>query len=122
MNTNSENIKTKSDILVDKPEIIKGKKVLVVEDGPTLTHGEMQIGAGTVAAESLGAKEIVDPRSFAVGSLKTTFEKYPHLENVIQAMGYGKEQLKDYDTTINHDVLDIVIIHMPMTYTLFMIY
>src|SRR5699024_8311334 len=85
--------KAKSDILVDKPEIIKGKKVLVVEDGPTLTHGEMQIGAGTVAAERLGAKEIVDPRSFAVGSLKTTFETYPHLENVLPAMGYGKEQL-----------------------------
>src|SRR5690625_2569392 len=117
VNPNSEIIKAKSDILVDKPEIIKGKKVLVVEDGPTLTHGEMQIGAGTVAAERLGAKEIVDPRSFAVGSLKTTFETYPHLENVLPAMGYGKEQLKDLEETINQVDCDVVIIGTPMDLT-----
>src|SRR5699024_4272024 len=81
-NPDSLIIKAKSDILVDKPELVKGKKVLVVEDGPTMTHGEMKIGAGIVAAERLGAKEIVDPRPYAVGSLKTTFETYPHLENV----------------------------------------
>ena len=117
VNPNSEIIKAKSDILVDNPEIIKGKKVLVVEDGPTLTHGEMQIGAGTVAAERLGAKEIVDPRSFAVGSLKTTFETYPHLENVLPAMGYGKEQLKDLEETINQVDCDVVIIGTPMDLT-----
>lgn len=117
VNPNSAIIKAKSDIIVDKPEIIKGKKVLVVEDGPTLTHGEMQIGAGTVAAERLGAEEIVDPRSFAVGSLKTTFETYPHLENVLPAMGYGKEQLKDLEETINQVDCDVVIIGTPMDLT-----
>ncbi len=110
-------IKAESEILVDKPELIKGKKVLVVEDGPTLTHGEMQIGAGTVAAERLGATELVDPRPYAVGSLKTTFETYPHIENVLPAMGYGKEQLKDLEATINQTDCDVVIIGTPMDLT-----
>lgn len=110
-------IKAESEILVDKPELIKGKKVLVVEDGPTLTHGEMQIGAGTVAAERLGATELIDPRPYAVGSLKTTFETYPHIENVLPAMGYGKEQLKDLEATINQTDCDVVIIGTPMDLT-----
>src|SRR5699024_9687784 len=112
--TNSIIIKAESEILVDNPDHIKGKRVLVVEDGPTLTHGEMQIGAGTVAAERLGAKELVDPRPYAVGSLKTTFETYPHLENVLPAMGYGEEQLKDLEATINQVDCDVVIIGTPM--------
>ncbi|HLQ82645.1 MAG TPA: cyclic 2,3-diphosphoglycerate synthase [Pseudogracilibacillus sp.] len=116
-NPDSLIIKAKSDILVDKPELVKGKKVLVVEDGPTMTHGEMKIGAGIVAAERLGAKEIVDPRPYAVGSLKTTFETYPHLENVLPAMGYGKEQLKDLEATINQTDCDVVIIGTPMDLT-----
>lgn len=111
---NSIIIKAESEILVDNPDLIKGKRVLVVEDGPTLTHGEMQIGAGTVAAERLGAKELVDPRPYAVGSLKTTFETYPHLENVLPAMGYGEEQLKDLEATINQVDCDVVIIGTPM--------
>ena len=102
---------------MDNPDLIKGKRVLVVEDGPTLTHGEMQIGAGTVAAERLGAKELVDPRPYAVGSLKTTFETYPHLENVLPAMGYGEEQLKDLEATINQVDCDVVIIGTPMDLT-----
>lgn len=114
---NSTIIKAKSDILVDKPELIKGKRVLVVEDGPTLTHGEMKIGAGTVAAERLGAKELIDPRPYAVGSLKTTFETYPHLEEVLPAMGYGQEQLKDLEATINQTDCDVVIIGTPMDLT-----
>lgn len=114
---NSTIIKAESEIIVDKPELIKGKRVLVVEDGPTLTHGEMKIGAGTVAAERLGAKELVDPRPYAVKSLKTTFETYPHLEKVLPAMGYGEEQLKDLEETINKTDCDAVIIGTPMDLT-----
>lgn len=111
---NSKIIKAESTISVDNPELIKGKRVLVVEDGPTLTHGEMQIGAGTVAAERLGAAEIIDPRPFAVGSLVDTFEKYQHLNQVLPAMGYGEQQLKDLEATINNIDCDAVIIGTPM--------
>src|SRR5690606_1611464 len=94
-------IKAESTITVENPEGIKGKKVLIVEDGPTLTHGEMNIGAGMVAAQRLEAAESVDPRPFAVGSIKETFEKYSHIGNVLPAMGYGEQQLKDLEETIN---------------------
>lgn len=107
-------IKAESKITVDNPEIIVGKRVLVVEDGPTLTHGEMKIGAGTVAAERLGAKELIDPRPFAVGSLIGTFNKYQHVQNVLPAMGYGEQQLKDLEETINNTDCDAVIIGTPM--------
>ncbi len=107
-------IKAESKITVDNPEIIVGKRVLVVEDGPTLTHGEMKIGAGTVAAERLGAKELIDPRPFAVGSLIETFNKYQHIQNVLPAMGYGEQQLKDLEETINNADCDAVIIGTPM--------
>ena len=110
-------IKAESKITVDHPEIIVGKRVLVVEDGPTLTHGEMKIGAGTVAAERLGAKEIIDPRPFAVGTLIETFNKYQHIENVLPAMGYGEQQLKDLEETINNADCDAVIIGTPMDLT-----
>ena len=96
------------------PETIVGKRVLIVEDGPTLTHGEMKLGAGTVAAERLGAKEIVDPRPFAVGTLIETFNKYQHIENVLPAMGYGEQQLKDLEETINNTDCDAVIIGTPI--------
>lgn len=114
---NSTIIKADSTITVDHPELITGKRVLVVEDGPTLTHGEMKIGAGIVAAERLGAKEIVDARPFAVGSLVDTFNKYQHIENVLPAMGYGEEQLKDLEETINNTDCDAVIIGTPMDLT-----
>ena len=91
--------------------------MLVVEDGPTLTHGEMKIGAGTVAAERLGAKEIIDPRPFAVGTLTETFNKYQHIENVLPAMGYGEQQLKDLEETINNADCDAVIIGTPIDLT-----
>ncbi|MFJ7936546.1 cyclic 2,3-diphosphoglycerate synthase [Sporosarcina sp. NPDC096371] len=107
-------IKAESKITVDNPESIVGKRVLVVEDGPTLTHGEMKIGAGTVAAERLGAKEIIDARPFAVGSLIETFNKYQHIQNVLPAMGYGEQQLKDLEETINNADCDAVIIGTPM--------
>lgn len=113
-NPTSQILKAESTITVDNPELIKGKRVLVVEDGPTLTHGEMKIGAGTVAAERLGATEIVDPRPFAKGSLVDTFEKYTHVEQVLPAMGYGKQQLKDLEATINATDCDAVIIGTPM--------
>lgn len=113
----SKIIKAESTITVDKPELIKGKRVLVVEDGPTLTHGEMKIGAGSVAAERLGAAELVDPRPFAVGSLIDTFKKYGHVENVLPAMGYGEQQLKDLEATINQTECDVVIVGTPMDLT-----
>ncbi|WP_339160663.1 cyclic 2,3-diphosphoglycerate synthase [Siminovitchia sp. FSL H7-0308] len=110
-------IKAESKITVDHPESIIGKRVLVVEDGPTLTHGEMKIGAGTVAAERLGAKEIIDPRPFAVGTLTETLNKYKHIGNVLPAMGYGEQQLKDLEETINKADCDAVIIGTPIDLT-----
>jgi len=99
---------------VDNPEIIKGKRVLVVEDGPTLTHGEMKIGAGTVAAQKYGASEIVDPRVSAVGKLADTFKTYPDIGVLLPAMGYSDEQLKDLETTINNVECDAVVIGTPI--------
>ena len=103
-----------SPIKVDDPSVIKGKRVLVVEDGPTLTHGEMKIGAGTVAAEKYGAAEMVDPRPFIVGKLSETFEIYPNIGEILPAMGYGEQQLKDLETTINNVDCDSVVIGTPI--------
>lgn len=99
---------------VDNIDAIRGKRVLVVEDGPTLTHGEMKIGAGVIAAQRFGAAEIVDPRPFAVGKLKETFEIYPNIDTVLPAMGYGEEQVKDLEATINACDCDSVIIGTPI--------
>lgn len=107
-------MKAESKITIDDPSIIKGKRVLVVEDGPTLTHGGMTLGAGTIAAERFGAKELVDPRPYTVGKLSETFVAYPHIENLLPAMGYGKQQLKDLEETINKTECDSVIIGTPM--------
>jgi predicted GTPase len=107
-------IKANSPITVDKPEVIKGKRVLVVEDGPTLTHGEMKYGAGTIAARKLGAKEIVDPRPYTVKSITETFKKYPKIGVLLPAMGYGKAQMKDLETTINKTKCDSVVIGTPI--------
>ena len=103
-----------SPISVDKPELIKGKKVLVVEDGPTLTHGDMKIGAGTVAAKKFGAAELVDPRPYAVGKLAETFRIYPNIGTLLPAMGYGDQQVKDLEKTINNTPCDAVIIATPI--------
>ena len=84
-------------LTVDKPQLIKGKKVLVIEDGPTLTHGEMKIGAGTVAAMKFGAAELVDPRPYVVGEMAATFVKYPNIGTLLPAMGYGDKQVKDLE-------------------------
>ena len=106
-----------SPIQVEDVEVIKGKRVLVVEDGPTLTHGGMKIGAGTVAARKFGASELVDPRPFTVGKLAETFEIYPEIGVLLPAMGYGEEQLQDLETTINNTDCDAVVIGTPIDLT-----
>lgn len=103
-----------SPIKVDDPSVIKGKRVLVVEDGPTLTHGEMKLGAGVIAARKFGAAEMIDPRPFTVGRLTETFKIYPNIGSLLPAMGYGDEQLKDLETTINNTDCDSVIIATPI--------
>ncbi|MCK9617064.1 MAG: cyclic 2,3-diphosphoglycerate synthase [Lentimicrobiaceae bacterium] len=103
-----------SPVTVDKPELIRGKKVLVVEDGPTLTHGEMKIGAGTVAANKYGAAELVDPRPYTVGKLSETFRIYPNIGTLLPAMGYGDQQVKDLETTIANTPCDAVVIATPI--------
>jgi predicted GTPase len=103
-----------SSLTVDKPELIAGKKVLVIEDGPTLTHGEMKIGAGTVAAMKYGASELIDPRPYATGKLSKTFETYPETGIVLPAMGYGEQQIKDLETTIANTPCDTVVIGTPI--------
>ncbi|HMS64679.1 MAG TPA: cyclic 2,3-diphosphoglycerate synthase [Ignavibacteria bacterium] len=98
-----------------KDEIhIRNKRVLVIEDGPTLTHGEMKFGAGTIAAEKFGAKEIIDPANFAVGTIKDTFKKYPGIGKLLPAMGYGNKQIKDLESTINKISCDTVIVGTPI--------
>lgn len=114
VNPNAIVVDGASPIKVDHPEVIRGKRVLVVEDGPTLTHGEMKLGAGTVAAQKYGAAEIIDPRSVAVGKLAETFEIYPNIGVLLPAMGYSAEQLKDLETTINSVDCDSVIIGTPI--------
>jgi len=103
-----------SPLTVDKPELIKGKRVLVVEDGPTLTHGHMKIGAGTVAAQKHGAAELVDPRQYAVGKLAETFRIYPNIGTLLPAMGYGEEQIHDLEKTIENTPCDAVVIATPI--------
>jgi predicted GTPase len=99
---------------VDDPGVIRGKRVLVVEDGPTLTHGQMKIGAGVVAARKFGALELVDPRPYTVGRLSETFEIYPEIGTVLPAMGYGEQQLKDLERTINATDCEAVVIGTPI--------
>jgi len=103
-----------SPITVDNLDIIRGKRCLIVEDGPTLTHGEMKIGAGTIAARKFGASEEVEVRPFLVGKLKETFEIYPNIGRILPAMGYGAQQLKDLEATINGTDCDSVIIGTPI--------
>jgi predicted GTPase len=114
VNEKAEIIMAASPVTVDKPAAVRGKKVLVVEDGPTLTHGEMKYGAGTVAARQLGAAELIDPRPFAVGEIAATFAKYPNVGVLLPAMGYSEQQLRDLETTINASGADVVVIGTPM--------
>jgi predicted GTPase len=103
-----------SPLTVDKPELIRGKACLAIEDGPTLTHGEMKIGAATVAAMKWGASKLVDPREYAVGRIKDTFKTYPGIGTLLPAMGYGKEQVADLEKTINATPCDVVVIGTPI--------
>jgi predicted GTPase len=107
-------LRAHSPVTVDDPAAVRGKRVLVVEDGPTLTHGEMAYGAGHVAAREFGAAEIVDPRPHAVGSIQATFEKYPHVKEILPAMGYGDRQMADLEATINAVDCDVVLIGTPI--------
>jgi len=114
VNPDARIIRANSPVTVDDPAAIKGKRVLVVEDGPTLTHGEMTYGAGHVAARESGAAAIIDPRPFAVGSIKATFEKYTHVTEVLPAMGYGDKQVAELEATINAADCDLVLVGTPI--------
>jgi predicted GTPase len=114
INERAKILKANSVITVEKPELIKGKRVLVVEDGPTLTHGGMAFGAGIIAAKKYGAKELVDPRLHAVGSILEVYTKFPHLGAVLPAMGYSEEQIKELEMTINSADCDVVVVGTPI--------
>lgn len=114
INPRAKVIKANSPIFVEDGSQIAGKRVLVIEDGPTLTHGGMRYGAGIVAAQKYGAAEIIDPRPYAVGSIKKTFEKYNHLDKVLPAMGYGEKQMKELAATINRIDCDLVVSATPI--------
>jgi predicted GTPase len=114
VNPKARIIRAKSPVTVDEPDAIAGKRVLVVEDGPTVTHGDMPFGAGHVAARENKARAIVDPRPFAVGSIKKTLETYSHLKEVLPAMGYGRKQMSELEKTINAADCDLVLIGTPI--------
>lgn len=114
LNPNAIQVEAASPLFVDDPDAIRGKRVLVIEDGPTLTHGEMAYGAGYVAARRFGAKEIVDPRPFAVGSIAATYAKYPTTGAILPAMGYGEKQTRELEETINKADVDMVVIGTPI--------
>jgi predicted GTPase len=101
-------------VTVKDPKAVKGKRVLVIEDGPTITHGEMPFGAGKVAAEKFGAKEMVDPRPYAVGSIRKAYEKYPHMQSVLPALGYYPAQIRELETTVNAVPCDVVLAATPI--------
>jgi predicted GTPase len=107
-------VETACRVAVSEPELIKGRRVLVVEDGPTLTHGEMPYGAGVVAARQCGAAELVDPRPFAVGSIRWTYEHFPHLTGLLPAMGYSDMQRHELEETINRVPCDLVLVATPI--------
>ena len=117
VNPNALVIEAASPISVDDPDEIRNKKVLVVEDGPTLTHGGMAFGAGFVAAKKFGAKEIINPKPYAVGSIKDTYQKYKHLSLILPAMGYGQKQMKELEEAINRCECDLVISGTPIDIT-----
>lgn len=114
VNPKAKIIRAESPVTVDRPDEVRGKRVLVVEDGPTVTHGDMPIGAGHMAARAHGAAKIVDPRLTAVGTIKKTFEKYPHVKEVLPAMGYGKKQMRELEKSINTAECDLVLVGTPI--------
>ena len=114
INPGARILRAESPVTVEDPAAIEGKRVLVIEDGPTVTHGEMRFGAGHVAARRYGSAAIVDPRPHAVGSIKTTYEAYPHLAEILPAMGYGATQMSELERTINATDCDLVLIGTPI--------
>lgn len=116
-NPNATVIDAASPLFVKNPSIIRGKRCLVIEDGPTLTHGEMTYGAGFIAAKKFGASEIIDPRPYAVGSIVNTYKKYTHLDKILPAMGYGKKQIKELEESINKSDAEVVVIGTPIDLT-----
>ena len=114
VNTKAKIIDAASPIMLERSDMVAGKKVLVIEDGPTLTHGEMRIGAGTVAAQKFGAAEIIDPRPYATGEIKKTYQTYPKIGTLLPAMGYSDQQIRDLEATINKVPCDVVIIGTPI--------
>lgn len=114
VNPEAKVLEAASPVTADKPELIKGNRVLVIEDGPTLTHGNMPYGAGAVIAKKLGAREMVDPRPYAVGSIKEIYEKYSHLGAILPAVGYGEEQIAELKETIDRTPCDSVVIGTPI--------
>lgn len=114
INPNAVVLEAASPLFVDNPGAIRGKRVLVVEDGPTLTHGEMAYGAGVIAAQRFGAAEIIDPRPFAVGSIVDTYNKYPTTGKVLPAMGYGTKQMGELEQTINNSDAELVVVATPI--------
>jgi predicted GTPase len=117
LNPTAIQIEAASPLFVDDPEAIRGKRVLVIEDGPTLTHGDMAYGAGFVAARRFGAAEIVDPRPFAVKSIAETYQKYPKTGPILPAMGYGDAQMRDLEATIHASDVDLVVVGTPIDLT-----
>ena len=107
-------VEAASPVTADQPSLVTGKRVLVIEDGPTVTHGEMRFGAGTVAARKLGAAEIIDPRSYAVGSIADTYRTYPHIGALLPAMGYGDDQVHELEATIARVPCDTVVVGTPI--------
>ncbi|WP_103066661.1 cyclic 2,3-diphosphoglycerate synthase [Petrotoga olearia] len=116
-NPNAIVIDAASPLFVENPSIIRGKRCLVIEDGPTLTHGGMTYGAGFIAAKKFGASEIIDPRPYAVGSIVNTYKKYTHLDKILPAMGYGKKQIQELEKTINKSDAEVVVIGTPIDLT-----
>jgi predicted GTPase len=113
-NPDAEVILARSPVSLDDPEAVRGKRVLVIDDGPTLTHGGMPFGAGYVAAQAVGAESIVDPRPYATGSIRNVFEKFTHLKDVLPAMGYGSDQISELESTINAVPCDVVVTGTPI--------
>jgi predicted GTPase len=114
LNSKARVIRADSAIICEGHEQIRGKRVLVVEDGPTLTHGEMRYGAAHVAARQFGAASIIDPRPYAAGTIKGVFANYTHLTEILPAMGYGREQMNDLESTINAAPCDLVLVGTPI--------
>ena len=106
-------VRADSEVTVDKPELVKGKRVVVVEDGPSVTHGDLPYGAGYVAAKKFGAAEVVDPRPYAVGSIREAYEKYRHMGDVVPALGYGREQMAELEETLNRAEADAIVLGTP---------